>query len=584
MDLSMRVSPEDLQVIDDDLKALEESTRSLKRSRNALAPISRVSPEIRGIIFSFLPSPKEYEELHTGRRQDDLAWLYVSHVCHDWRRILLNQPRFWSRIDFTTLTLAGATQVLSRSKVAPLELEANLSDVYWSRSRKDAFGKQLVAHISHTSRLSITANSTTLKMIFDKLVFPAPVLESLSVIVENISSGVVRTHAKTVLPTALFDGAAPRLSRLELHRCNISWTSPLLKNLRILELRSLSGPARPSPEEWLNAMDQMLQLETLIAYSATPSPRDTSVPESTLVITHNSLTQLHLAATASDCTFALAHLILPSLSKVRIDVTSESPKGDDVRALIPYFSRNAHGPQDAEPLQSILINGEPFLTEIVAWTVPDADAEVQDLETLISAAGSARAVFTATGGIWRHGTKMKILDATLAALPLGSLKTLSARNAFRFPERLWLAHAPRWPLIESVRLVDSPARESFASALLKDTPPEGPLFPALTKLSLLDTAFDGSDARDLQVVLAVRIEQGVPLKAVNAWAWILSDSVVRLLGEMVADVQGGKIHLSRAPRSWPTLTFGCRDSDIIGGPFEASDDSDEDEDDFDVED
>jgi len=32
------------------------------------------------------------------------------------------------------------------------------------------------------------------------------------------------------------------------------------------------------------------------------------------------------------------------------------------------------------------------------------------------------------------------------------------------------------------------------------------------------------------------------------------------------------------------LTFGRRDSDIIEGPFEASDDSDEDEDDFDMED
>ncbi|KAH9959019.1 hypothetical protein BC827DRAFT_1269221 [Russula dissimulans] len=333
-------------------------------------------------------------------------------------------------------------------------------------------------------------------------------------------------------------------------------------------------------------MDRMLQLETLVAHFATPKapPHGTTVSESTRIITHTSLTQLHLVASTSDCTFALAHLILPSLMKVRIDVTSVHPKGEDVQALIPYFSRNAHGPQDAEPLQSILINGELFLTEVIMWTAPDADIEVQDLKTLISAVGSARAVFTAAGGIWRHETKMEILDATLAALPLGSLKTLSVQDPFRFPERLWLAHAPRWPLMDRVRFIDYAARTSFTSALLKDTPPEGFLFPPLTKLSFLDDLFNDSDTKDLQVLLAVRIEQGVPLKTVDTWACMLGDGVVQLLGEVVAEVQAREIHIIRAPGSWPTLTFGYRDSDIIGGPFEASDDSDENEDDFDMED
>ncbi|KAH9959018.1 hypothetical protein BC827DRAFT_538167 [Russula dissimulans] len=150
MDLSMQDPSENLQVIDNELKTLEKSARSLNRRYNALAPISRLSFAILAIIFSFLPTPLQYKELQTRRKQDNLAWLRVSHVCHYWRKILLSRSWFWSRVDFTTLTLAGVTQVLSRSKMAPLVLMGNLSDVYWDNSRKDAFGKLLVAHIHHT--------------------------------------------------------------------------------------------------------------------------------------------------------------------------------------------------------------------------------------------------------------------------------------------------------------------------------------------------------------------------------------------------------------------------------------------------
>src|SRR6267154_5285896 len=206
MDSSIGDSAERLRrAIDDELESLEKTTRALKLRRNALAPISRLPPEIIALIFSFLSLPREYVRLLTGDKQNILAWLRVSHVCHRWREIALNQPRFWSRIDFTTLTSAGATEVLSRSKMAPLELEANLSGIHWDGNRVDAFGKQLSSHVAHTSRLNITADFADLQTIIEQLASPAPALEWLSLVVDDEGHLRMGIPSNVTIPRALFD-------------------------------------------------------------------------------------------------------------------------------------------------------------------------------------------------------------------------------------------------------------------------------------------------------------------------------------------------------------------------------------------
>ena len=549
------------RAIDDELESLEKTARSLKLRRNALAPISRLPPETIAIVFSFLSLPRGYVRLLTGDKQDILAWLRVSHVCHRWREIALDQPRFWSRIDFTTLTPAGATEVLSRSKMAPLELEADLSCLHWAGDRVDAFGKQLSSHVSHTSRLNITADSADLQTIIEQLASPAPALEWLSLIVDDECHPRMGFPSNAAISHALFDSTAPRLSRLQLDHCDISWTSPLFKSLRILELQVLSHLSRPSLEEWLDAMEQMPQLETLVVSHATPRAPvvPSPLPEPTRVVTHPSLTQLTLTASASDCTFALAHLILPALVRIRVDVMSELANADDVRALIPYFSRNAHGPQDAEPLQSILISGEPSLTEIVLWTAAGADMEVQNPVSLISATLSARAILTASGHMW-FDTDIEILDATLAALPLGSLKTLTAQNSSRIPEGLWLTHTPRWSLLERIRLVGT-VTKSFTTVLTKDAPPEGPLLPSLSQISLFNTLNPGDTFPILDMLIG-RVEQGVPLEKLDLRACEVLDRAVKRFGEVVVDVLGPD-ESYRSTGWWPTLSNWSRDMGLV---------------------
>ena len=564
MGSNMEDSPDHLrQAIDDALKSLEKSARALKHRRNALAPISRLPPETIAIIFSFLHPPTEYAQIMTGDEQYSLAWLRVAHVCHQWREIALNQPRFWSHIDFIALTVEGVTEILSRSKMAPLKLEANLSHVCWECARFDAFRKQLVAHTSHTCHLDITANSSDLQTTVDQLVSPAPILESLSLTVENKTHRRYGMPRRTIVPPDLFGGSAPRLSHLQLSRCDINWTSPLFKNLQFLELHSLSPDARPSPAEWLDAMDQMMKLEVLIAYFATPMVPlvGTTLPEPAHVITHQSLTRLHLSATASDCAFALTHLILPKLKSVRVDIFAGLSSEHDVRALIPYISRNAHGPQDVKPLQSMIVSGGDSLTEVILWTESNADIEVRTPVSLLSAALFARAIFTISSDNWRIGTHVGILDAILATLPLSSLSSLTAQNS-DFSEALWLDHAPRWPLLENLRLVQDHATMSFIKLLTRVTPPDGPLLPSLTKLSLINSLL-GDDAHHLLLDMLIgRVEQGVPLEALDLGSCAKPPDVVQLLNEIVADVQCPERQLL-IMYPWPTLSNWSRDMAIF---------------------
>ena len=555
-------SPEHLRrAIDDELKSLEKSAQALKSRRNALAPISRLPPEIIANIFIFLSQPADCVQILAGEEQD-LAWLRISQVCHRWREIALSHPRLWGHIDFSTLTVEGVTEILSRSKMAPLELNANLCRVRWESARFDTFQEQLVDHVSHTCRLNIIAKPSDLQTVVDQLVSPAPALERLMLIANDKARHLV-IPARAVMPPNLFDGSAPRLSHLQLNHCDISWTSPLLKNLRLLDLHTLSPGARPSLGEWLDAMSQMPKLETLVVHFATPMAPTVqmTILDPARVITHTYLTQLYLVASASDCALALAHLILPSLTNMHIDAISEHPEAHDVRRLIPYISRNAHGPQDVKPLQSMIISGGDSLTEIIAWTEPDTDIEVQDAVTLMKATLTARAIFTVSGHVWRPGTDLEILDTALAALPLSSLRSLTVQNSSHFQEGLWLHHAPRWKALGHVRLVDIAVTKSFTEVLRKDAGRDGPLLPSLTKLSLVNPLFYGDDYLMLDMVND-RMELGAPLRALDLRACPVAPHVVQLLRDTVAETQAPDVHFCAMAR-WPTLSNWGKDMALL---------------------
>jgi hypothetical protein len=167
------------QSIDAEIKSLEESIRGLKSRRNALSPISSLHPELFAIIFSILCVPSTSSQ--DGNPDDHhLARICVSHVCHQWRETTLNLPLLWSRVNFTSLSLAGAAEALVRAKSAPLYLEANISSQRWDDDRFSTFQNELQAHVPHIRHLRIRAEPVLLQGTLERLVSPAPTLKSLS--------------------------------------------------------------------------------------------------------------------------------------------------------------------------------------------------------------------------------------------------------------------------------------------------------------------------------------------------------------------------------------------------------------------
>ena len=502
MDTSSAESVDHLrQRIDDEINSLQASIRALKSHRNKLAPISRLPPETLAAIFSFLPSSR------------------FAHVCSRWRETTLNYPRLWSYINFDMLTPVGMDEILTRA-MTPLHLEANVTQM--SNEQFDAFKKQLNTHISRTRHLHICG---ALRSTLEGLPSPAPVLESLS-----LSQFAT---PEPIVPFDVFNGTTPSLTSLELVGCNISWRSPLLKGLRTLKIE-LAGPfpeARPNLQDWLDALDQMSQLETLVLRCASPSAPQVAplISKPLRIVTISSLTKFHIDASAKDCVLALAHLMLPALTWLHVEAKSYEPEGEDVRLLIPYVARNVYMLQGIEQLRHILI-GDCECAEVRAWTTSHD-------ENVYCTTAPENLIFTARGSYyWHPGVDIAILDALLTLLPMNSVLTLTAPNITGLSKEFWLSQAPRWPMLEWASL-SSTRIKAFSDMLAEEAPPDGPRLPSLTKLTLDYFGSHVPMVYDLRDMLIERVEQGVPLEVLELRPCLVDDHAIRLLAEVVVDVQ-----------------------------------------------
>ena len=523
------------QVIDAEIKVLEESIppeiqtlKVLKLRRNALQPVSSLPPEIFAAIFSSLCLPG-IPSLG-GKPSRNRARLRISHVCHQWREIALNQPQLWSHINSNTVGLAGATEILVRAKSVPLYMETSVSGQH-DNDRFGQFLNQVQAHLPHVRHLSINADflRTTYRGLESTLVSPAPILEylSLSYPEDENKRGARRQLSITdnqVLGT-LFGDSTPRLSCLKLRNCIISWNSPLFKGLKYLEIFTpYNKMARPTLTVWLDALDELPQLKTLTLQSA--SPVSTQFPFNVeRTVTLPSLAHLDISASLMDCALASAHLVLPALTSLGLAVTDVTT-GGSVQAFLPYVAQHFHGPQDIRPLQSVLFrsyrHSAPTDLDLLAWPVPDFDTFVHNPPAFLGATLPTRVKLSFRS---RPDVCIEVFEILMMALPLDGLVSLAGvdLNVLGDPQershsqdliiqQFWLRLLPNWPLLRRVRLAPIALR-GFIMALLEDC--KNPLLPSLAEFALAETTLDAHQTICLREVLMKRVEQGVPLKTLD---------------------------------------------------------------------
>ncbi|KAI0288811.1 hypothetical protein BC826DRAFT_971340 [Russula brevipes] len=523
-----------VEAIDNEIKSLEATIQALKCRRNMLVPISRLPAEILTAIFSLVSHSAWAQKF--GR----MEWIGVAQVCHQWREIALNYPHFWSYIDLTNVTAAHMAKILARTEMLPLHLKGQRLE--WDPMWYDHFLIQVGLHISHTRHLVIHADLGTVFRRW-RLASSAPILESLS-LTHGSSSGT----SQIAIPGTLFNRTAPRLTSLKLENCAISPKFPFLNSLRSLEITD----AMLGREDWLDILNEMPQLETLTFLSASdidlsliPEPNINLhlIPnyQSQRTVTLPSLAHFSITSWVRGCAFALAHLVLPALTSLRVDAQCCN-WGGDIRELIPYVVRNSYGPQDADPLRSISVDGMRTRAEILAWTVPETGFEVHGSTTLLGTPSSARVAFSATCTRWPRGMNTAILDTMLAAFPTDFIRDLTVQGLTRLGKGVWLNHASRWPLLQQARLVPT-ALKAFREMLAEEAPSNGPRLPSLTKLILVNDSLTVARTYHFLDMLKERVKQGVPFQALDLRTCVAADHAIKLLTEIVVDVQGPEVPL-----------------------------------------
>ena len=535
-------SRESLQeAIDAEIKSLEESIQLLKLRRNALQPISSFPPEIFAAIFSFL-CPSSVPSL--GSLRENLARnrvrLRITHVCHQWREIALNQAQLWSHVNFNIVRSAGATKILARAQLAPLYMEIGND----GRHRFGRFLREVKAHLPNIRHLSIGADINLFyEGLKSALVSPAPSLEYLSLFCQehkNEDLGMARQQSVPGIQflDTLFGGSTPsRLSCLKLYNCITNWNSLLFKGIKFLSIETPLD--RPTLAVWLDALGEMPQLEMLTLDRA--SPVATHFPfDVERTVTLPSLTHLDILASLPDCALALAHLVLPSLTSLRLTELFHHPTNTGrVQEFLPYVAQHFQGPQDIRPLQSVLIRKGccAYSLNLLAWSVPDIDTLVHDPPTVLGTLLPTRVELCLLG---KGDDHLEIFEMMMAALPLDSLLTFVAPyNCLpEVPmEPFWLRVLPNWPLLRRVRL--APILLCGFIKALEDGDSISPLLPSLTTLSLAPGSSDADWTLCLLDALMIRVEQGVPLETLDLRMCTSVDFnpiAVQLLSEIVVDV------------------------------------------------
>ena len=256
-----------------------------------------------------------------------------------------------------------------------------------------------------------------------------------------VQSIIKKTKGERVfIPDPRFDGVTPRLSCIGLRNCGISWSSPLLKGLKYLEILTLSAHVRPELTVWLDALIEMEELRALTLHSPT-SPRHPPFPSDVWQahgLTFFTYTLGYIGRFRGLCARTYSSRPtgphLPCLTVIANLLSDHS-----VEELVPYITRHSHGPQDAQPLQSVLIltGSAPTRADIYSWSVPEFDIEVHSPPTLLATTVPTRVALSFGCHDWplmeyTAEIRVEILHTAMAGLPLENLVTLVAHNRVAF--------------------------------------------------------------------------------------------------------------------------------------------------------
>ncbi|KIK01168.1 hypothetical protein K443DRAFT_7101 [Laccaria amethystina LaAM-08-1] len=498
--------------IDQDIEKMEGAILALKSRRNSLAAISRLPPEILSKIFPPMS--------HAIGEQ----WPWVASV-----------------MDNACFCATKFGYMRSKSTKA-VQLAMN--------------------HISRVREFSAASLDAPLEKLFSNVPRAAPMLQILAL------SGLSNPYADRFgdnysIPPELFSDDSSQLRRPELMRCNLDWTSHLLKGLTHLKIHDTAPGTRPSMPLFLDVLDQLPTLTVLDLDNALPHVADGS---STVSYQRNvkllSLTNLHLSGSDSDCANALSHLSVSSSTTLKLSCRSTVVSDAHFSGILTFVS-GLWG-----PTADISSAAKPRKCPIRSLKIGSMGLNLQAWPTVLSfqtLSGDPDPPPSIDLYFQRPGIGDKIIGETCAALSLDQLASLDVLKASEITEQTLLrtfgelAHlryirAPALALhtlLSAMTAGPGTATSTNVSANLstrkrshyREEMPPAVYFPSLLHLTIKDTDFDSAyngeyaEVKDLKDCLMERYERKAEVRELTlSRCHRLTTEHVDELTEIVVDV------------------------------------------------
>ncbi|KAF5378518.1 hypothetical protein D9615_007157 [Tricholomella constricta] len=202
-----------------EIDSLEASIRALKARHNSLSITARLPPEILSEIFDWTAAML---------RKKPFRWIRISFVCSHWRRVALECPKLWRRVNCTSPERLRV--LLPRAGVVPLQIYLSLVTKRSAAGILQALQEMYRVRELRLGSHIVPGTLESMELVLSRLTQPAPLLETFSVV------STARPECLH-LPGDLFAGHAPRLRTLELAGCIVPSTSPVLTGITSLKLR-----------------------------------------------------------------------------------------------------------------------------------------------------------------------------------------------------------------------------------------------------------------------------------------------------------------------------------------------------------
>lgn len=363
--------------------------------------LSRIFSLGAGFEYPYEDSPFLLKPNQDTYPPPPLFQLLVSHVCQQWRYIVLRTPALWATLHLRepvhVLRARAYLERCSRSSTYLLDIlvdtvasEDHIPGVTLCRKEIEEVFKLIIPHVRHwrSFHLKIRDNECKLQARhYLSTCGPAPCLETLQLYhFEDYGTSQNLYLATYRPPVVVFDNNLPKLRNVSLIGVNLPWQkSPYLANLHQLELALHPDSIRPPYNCWERMLRLSPELKSLYLHYSGPrlgsgeSKSDWPVIKEKIAL--DMLSELKLTDLDPDYLCEMAgQLYLPNAQKMSWDLPEQ-----DFSSFIELLTQRADSITIAEytvpprrpskiAISSLVLDSEAELTDGVVGKKSQADA------------------------------------------------------------------------------------------------------------------------------------------------------------------------------------------------------------------